>query len=150
MLACRCNDVASAERALKEDPFQRVRIALEPQVILCRCENDPLRRARLDLGYMHEIAGPDAGIGALQPIEPKNVKPFIFLIGPDHAGRRRPLPRDLDHVALGQMKFRHYRQRNARKPASCVFGSRIRYLNSAFRAFLFGHCHPHSCHCVTR
>jgi hypothetical protein len=99
---------------------------------------------------MDEVARSDTGIGALQAVEAQHVQPFIFLVGAHHARGRRSFADDLDHVAFGQLEFRHHRQRNARKPASRVLWPRVGDLNPAFRAVLFGHCHPLSCHCVTR
>ena len=133
------DDIAGGKRPLEENTFQRFGIALQPQVILCGCEHDPLGRAGFDLADLDEVARTHAGIGALKPVEAQHVEPFILLIGAHHPRGRIALADDLDDVAFAQEQLRHDCERQARKAAPRIFRSRIGHLNFPSASFLIGH-----------
>jgi hypothetical protein len=135
---------------LEKDALQPIGVALKPQIILCRREDNTLRRLGLYLADMDEIARSCPGIGALQPVQPKHVQPLIFLIRTHDACGGGALSGNFDHVAFDELQFSHRGHGQARKSAPRIFRPCVGYLNLSSRTFLIGHRHPHSCRRVTR
>ena len=79
--------------------------------------------------HLDKVARTDAGIGALQAIQPDDVEPGIFAIGPDRARRSRALADDFDHVAFGNAQLLHQLEGQARDAASAVRGRQVRHLH---------------------
>ena len=92
----------TGERAL-----QRFGRALEADIGLRRSKDDSGRGFGLALAHFDEISGADAGIGALQTVEPDDVDILILAVGADRTCCSRALADDFDHVAFGQPELVH-------------------------------------------
>ena len=142
LLPCGRDHIALAQRTPEKGALQRVGGALQAQILLRRRKDDARRRLRFHPPHFHEIARADTGIGALQPVDPEDIQPFILGIGADRTCRRRLLADDLDHVTLGDLQRRHQRARQVREAASRVLGAAVRHLYLARRRVAFGHAVP--------
>ena len=119
------------QRPASERALQRFGRALETDIGLSRSKDDSGRRLGLALAHLDEISGADAGIGALQTIEPDDVDILVLAIGADRPRRGRPLADDFDHVAFGQPKLVHQLVRQSREAAPTVGRRQARHLDLA-------------------
>ena len=118
--------VALGQRPAGEGALQRIGRALQPDIGLGRREDDAGRRLGLRLADLDEVARADAGIGALQAVEPDDVDAFVLAVGADRAGRGRALADDLDHVAFVEPELLHQPARAAgRSRGRCPPGGRL-------------------------
>ena len=99
--------VAFGQRPPGEGPLQRIGRALQPDIGLRRREHDASRGLGFGLADLDEIARPDAGIGALEAVEPDDVDALVLAIGADCARGRRSFADDLDHVAFVEAQRVH-------------------------------------------
>ena len=113
------------QRPAEEAALQGLGRALQADIVLRRCEDDPGRRLGLGLLDFDEVAGADPGIGALQAVEADDVEPLVVAIGADGAGGGQALAGDLDDVAFGQPHFGHQLDRQAGDPAAGIAGRQI-------------------------
>ena len=131
LLAGGRHHVAGGERPHPEAALQRLARALEPQILLGRREHHPLRRLRHRAPDLDILSRADAGIGALEAVQPQDVQPLVLGIGQHRARGRRPLAHDLHHVALGEAERRHGRPAQPREAASRIIWAGIGHLQLA-------------------
>ncbi len=103
------DQIARQQRTAKEIALQCLRRALQPHLALGRGKDHALRRTRFGLADLDMIARANLGIGALQPVEPDYLNPFILGIGQNRAGGGGALAGNLDRIAFGDAQRDHCR-----------------------------------------
>ena len=128
LMARGCDHVAFGQGTAFEAPLQCSSRTLQTNIALCGCEHDP--SGRLGHGFLDfdEVARPDPGIGALEPIEADDVEAGVVAIGADGARRGRAFSDDLDDIALGKLQRFHQLDREARDASAAVPGGKIGHL----------------------
>jgi hypothetical protein len=139
LLADGRDGVALCQRAPDKGAFQRIGRPFETQILACRREHHACRRARFAAADLDEIAGSDAGIGALESVDAQQLESLVLGIRKHGACRRHALADNLDHIALLQAQLCHQRAWKMGKAASAVFGTRIGDLKLACRIVGIGH-----------
>ena len=82
------------------------------------------------------VASTDAGVGALQPVEPHDFEPFILRIRIDGARCCASLADNFNDVALHQTVGRHKFARHPRQTTSRIFElgiGNLQFLSLGFR-----------------
>ena len=145
LLAGGGDDVAGDERLHPEAALQRLARSLEAEILLRGREHDAGRRFGFGLADLHEVARADAGIGALEPVQPQDLQPLVLGIGQHRARGGRALPDDLDHVALGEPESVHRRPREPCQAAARIVRPGIGDLQLPTFDFGVGHRVTLSC-----
>ncbi len=110
------DDIALAERPTEEGPLERLRLDLQPQILLRRREDDARRGLRFDLAHLDEVTRADAGIGALQTVDAQHLDPPRPRYTAHRPRRRRLFADDLDHVAFADAERRHQLRGRCARP----------------------------------
>src|SRR5919109_2920461 len=124
----RRDDVAGDERPLEQGAAEHFARSDQAQVLLGGRELDPPRRLWLGLSHDDMIADADAGVAALETIEPDHVQPLVLRVRREGQRGSRPLARDLDYIALPQSEMLHRLAAQPRGPRTDILWLRARHL----------------------
>ncbi len=133
------NDIARHQRTPEEIALQRLTRPLQPHFALRGSKDHALRGLALRLADLDVIARADFGVGALQPVEPDHIEPFVFGIGGLDPRGGGAFAFDLDHIAFGYAQRRHRRTRQPRKAVAAFFLPRCGDLQFDCLFLDFGH-----------